>query len=112
MSLIVKFYVIAMIARLQPSYFIFFLLKKPFDRIRSTVPIQFSSVFNFHQHPAFLSRDDCDQVCLLDRSSWYLDHLPFPDMGIFMKTLQTKSVNGQRFHHARTVACIASMSVS
>jgi hypothetical protein len=69
-----------MMALLQPSRFIFFLLKEQFDRIRSTVPIQFSSVFNFHQHPAFSSSYDHDHVCLLDRLSGYLDHLPFPDM--------------------------------
>jgi hypothetical protein len=72
--------VIPMMALLQPSRFIFFLLKKQFDRIRSTVPVEFSSVFNFYQHPAFQFCYDCDQVCLLDWSSGYLDHLPFPDI--------------------------------
>jgi hypothetical protein len=33
--------VILMMALLQPSRFIFFLLKKQFDRIRSKVPVQF-----------------------------------------------------------------------
>jgi hypothetical protein len=72
--------VIPMMAFLQPSRFIFFLLKKQFDRIRSTVPVQCSSIFIFHQHTAFQSRYDRDHVCLLDRSSGYLDHLPFSDM--------------------------------
>jgi hypothetical protein len=45
--------VIFMMAVLQPSRFIFFLLKKQFDRIRSTALAQFFSVFDFHQHPAF-----------------------------------------------------------
>jgi hypothetical protein len=38
---------IPMMALLQPSRFIFFLLKKQFDRIRSTVPVQLSSVSIF-----------------------------------------------------------------
>jgi hypothetical protein len=79
--------VIPMMALLQPSRFIYFLLKKQFDRIRSTVPIQFSSVFNFHQHADFSSRYDHDRVCLLDRSSGYLDHLPFPDMRDFTEDI-------------------------
>jgi hypothetical protein len=33
--------VVPMMALLQPSHFIFFLLKKQFDRTRSTVPVQF-----------------------------------------------------------------------
>jgi hypothetical protein len=65
---------------LQPSRFIFFLLKKPFDRIWSTVPAQDSSVFIFHQHSAFPFRYDPDHACLLDQSSWSLEHLPCPDM--------------------------------
>jgi hypothetical protein len=72
--------VIPMMALLQPSCFIFFLLKKQFDRIRSTLPVQFSLVLNFHRHPAFPSRYDRDHVCLLVWPSGYLDHLPFPDM--------------------------------
>jgi hypothetical protein len=72
--------VIPMMTLLRPSRFICFLLKKPFDRIRSTVPVQFSSGFNFHQHPAFPSRYGRDHVCLLDRSCGYFDHLPFLDM--------------------------------
>jgi hypothetical protein len=79
--------VISMMALLQPSRFIFFLLKKQFDRIRSTVPVQFSSVFNFPQHPVFPSRYNCDYICLLDWSSGYLDHLPFPDMRDFNKDI-------------------------
>jgi hypothetical protein len=79
-----------MMALLQPHHFIFFLLKKQFDRIRSTVPVQFSSVFNFHQHPAFPSRYDRDHVCLLDRSSEHLDHLPFPDMRDFNEDIADK----------------------
>jgi hypothetical protein len=31
-----------------------------------------------------------------------LDHFLFPIWGILMKTLQTKSVNGQRFHRGPT----------
>jgi hypothetical protein len=76
-------------AVLEPSRFIFFLLKKQFDRIRSTVPVQFS-VFVFHQHPAFPSRYDRDHVCLLDRSSAYLDHLPFADMKDFNEDIADK----------------------
>jgi hypothetical protein len=72
--------IIPMMALLQPSRFIVFLVKEQFDHIRSTAPVQFSSVFNFHQRPAFSSRYDRDHVCLLDRSSGYLDHLPFHDM--------------------------------
>jgi hypothetical protein len=82
--------VIPMVVLLQPSRFIFFLLKKQFDRIRSTVPVQFSSVFNFHQHPAVLSRYDRDHVCLLDRSSGYLDHLLFLDMRDFNEDIADK----------------------
>jgi hypothetical protein len=70
--------VIPMMTLLQVSRFIFSLLKKQFDRIRSTVSVQFSSLVNFHQHPAFLSRYDCDHVCLLAWSSGHLDHSPFP----------------------------------
>jgi hypothetical protein len=70
--------------------FYFLLLKKQFDRIRSTVPVQFSSVFNFHQHPPFPSRYDRDHVCLLDWSSGYLDHLPFPDMRDFNEDIADK----------------------
>jgi hypothetical protein len=82
--------VISMMDLLQRSRFIFFLPKKQFDRIRSTVPVQFSSVFNFHQHPAFSSCYDRDYVCLLDRSSGYLDHLPFPDMRDFDEDIADK----------------------
>jgi hypothetical protein len=41
---------ISMMALLQPSRFIFFLLQKQFDCTWSTVAVQFSSFFNFHQH--------------------------------------------------------------
>jgi hypothetical protein len=82
--------IIPMVALLQPSRFIFFLLKRQFDRIWSTVPVQFSSVFNFHQRPVYPSRYDRDHVCLLDRSSGYLDHLPFPDMRDFNKDIADK----------------------
>jgi hypothetical protein len=82
--------VIPMMALLQPSRFIFFLLKKQFDYIRSTVPVQFSSVDNFHQHPAFLSRYDRDHVYLLAWSSGYLDHLAFPDMRDFDEDIADK----------------------
>jgi hypothetical protein len=110
--------VILMMALLQLSCFIFFLLKKQFDRIRSTVPVQFSSFFNSPQHPAFPSRYDRDRVYLMDRSSWYYNYLPFPDMKNLMKALQTKSVNGQRFHRAPTVVlycfeeCLANFVVN
>jgi hypothetical protein len=77
-------------ALLQPSHFIFFLPKKQFDRIRPTIPIQFSSVFSFHQHPAFPSRYDRDHICLLDRSSGYLDYLPLPDMRDFNEDIADK----------------------
>jgi hypothetical protein len=43
---------ISMMAFLQPSRFIFFLLKNQFDRIRPMVPVQFSSVFSFQFSPA------------------------------------------------------------
>jgi hypothetical protein len=66
------------------------ILKKQLDRIRSTVPVQFSLVFNFRQHPAFSSRYDRDDVCLLDRSSGYLEHLPFPDMRDFSEDIADK----------------------
>jgi hypothetical protein len=79
-----------MMALLQPSRVIFFLLKKQFDRNRSTVPVQFSSVVNFHQHPVFLSRYDRDHVCLLAWSSGHLDHLPFPDMRDFDEDIADK----------------------
>jgi hypothetical protein len=46
-------------------------------------PAQFSSVFTFHQHPAFPSNYDRGDVYLLNRPSGYLDHLPFPDMRAF-----------------------------
>jgi hypothetical protein len=86
--------VIPMMALLQPSHFIFFLLKKQFNRIRSTVPVQFSSVLNFHRHPVFPSRYDRDYVRLLVWSSGYLDHLPFPDMRDFDENIADKI--GQR----------------
>jgi hypothetical protein len=82
---------IPMMAFLQPSRFIFFLLKKQFDRIRSTVPAQFSSVFNFTNTRPSPSRYNRDQVCLLDRSSGYLDHLPFPDIRDFNEDIAEKS---------------------
>jgi hypothetical protein len=82
--------VIPMMALFQPSRFIFFLLKKQFDLIRSTVPVQFSSVFNFHQHPGLPYCYDPDHVYLMDRSSGYLDHLPFPDMRYFNEDIADK----------------------
>jgi hypothetical protein len=81
---------IPMTALLQPSRFLFFLLKKQFDRIRSTVPVHFPSVFNFYECPAFPSRYDRNQICLLDWSSGYLDHLPFPDMRDFNEDIADK----------------------
>jgi hypothetical protein len=36
----------------------------------------------------------------------------FPIWGILIKTLQTKSANGQRFHRAPSCCCIASRNVS
>jgi hypothetical protein len=72
------------------SQVVLFLLKKQFDRIRSTLPVQFSSVFNFHQQPAFPSRYDRHHVCRLDRSSWHLDHLPFADMRDFNEDIADK----------------------
>jgi hypothetical protein len=84
------FVVVSMITVLQPSRFIFCLLKKQFDRIRSTVPVQFSLVFDFHQHPVFPSRYDRDHVCLLDRSSGYLDDLSFPDVRDFNEQITDK----------------------
>jgi hypothetical protein len=59
--------------------------------IRSTVSVQFSSVFNFPQRPAFPSRYDRDRVCLLDRLSEYLDDLSFPDMRDFNEQIVPKS---------------------
>jgi hypothetical protein len=55
------------IPRLQPQVFTFFLLKKRFDRIRSTVPVQFFSALNFQQLPAFPSHYDRNQFYLLDQ---------------------------------------------
>jgi hypothetical protein len=54
------------------------------------VTVRFSPVFNFHQYPAFPSRYDRDHVRLLDRSSWYFDHLPFPDMRDFNEDIADK----------------------
>jgi hypothetical protein len=82
--------VILMITHHQPSNFIFFLRQKQFDRIRSTVPVHFPSVFNFHQHPAFPSLYDRDLACLLDWLSGYLDHLPFPDIIDFNEQIAPK----------------------
>jgi hypothetical protein len=82
--------VIPVMALRQPSSLIFFLLKKQYDCIRSTAPVLFSSVFNFPQHPVFPSRYDRDHVCLLDRSSGYLDHLSFPDMRDFNEDIADK----------------------
>jgi hypothetical protein len=81
---------IPMMAVLQPSRVIFFLLIKQIEHIRSTVLVQFSSVFNFHQRPAFPFRYDCNHICLLDRSSGYLDHLPFPEMRDFNEDIADK----------------------
>jgi hypothetical protein len=48
--------IIPMMALLQPSRFIFLLLKEQFDRIRSTVPVQFSLVFtNTRPSPAVMT---------------------------------------------------------
>jgi hypothetical protein len=96
--------VIPLMAFLQLSRFL--LLKKQFDRIRSTVPVQFSSVFNFHQHPVFPSPYDRDRVCLLDRSSGHLDHLPVPDVRDFNEDSAYEIIKGQRFHHAPTVVAM------
>jgi hypothetical protein len=74
---------IPILALLQPRYFIFFSLKNQFDRIRSTVLVQFFSVFIFQQLPAFRSFYDRDHLCLLDQSAGHLNHLPFPDMREF-----------------------------
>jgi hypothetical protein len=79
-----------MMALRQPSHFIVFFLKKQFNRIWSTVQVQFSSVFNCHQHPAFPSCYDRDHVCLLDRSSGYSDHWPCPDMRDFNEDIADK----------------------
>jgi hypothetical protein len=81
---------IPIMALRQSSRFILFLINNQFDRIWSTVPSQFSSVFDFHQHPAFPSGYDRDHVCLLDWSSGYLDHLPFPNMKDFNEDIVDK----------------------
>jgi hypothetical protein len=41
------------ISTLEPTSFIFFLMKNELLRIQSMVPGRFSSHFNFQQHPAF-----------------------------------------------------------
>jgi hypothetical protein len=71
------------IPRLQPKVFTFFPLKKQFNRIRSTVPVQFSPAFNFQQLPAFPSDYDRNQFYLLDQLVWRLGHFPFLDMREF-----------------------------
>jgi hypothetical protein len=68
------------IATLEPKVFVCFLLKKHFDRIRSTVPVQFFYPFNFQQHSAFPDQYDLDDFCLLNHSSKWMARFPFPDM--------------------------------
>jgi hypothetical protein len=78
-----------MMALLQPSRLIF-LLKKQFDRIQSTVPVHFLQFSIFTDTRGFPSRYDRDHVCLLDRSSRYLDHFSFPDMRDFNEDIADK----------------------
>jgi hypothetical protein len=91
------------IARLQPKIFIFLLLKEQFDRIRSTVPVQFFSAFNFQQVSAFPSRYDREQFYLLDQLAGRLGHLPFPDMKEFDQKVAGEIRQWQKFHCAFTV---------
>jgi hypothetical protein len=89
-----------MMALLQPNRFVFFLAKKQFDRIKSTVPVQFSIFTNTRpSHPVLTAIVFVFWTGHL--SIWII--CLFPRLGILMKTSQTKSVSGQRFHRARTV---------
>jgi transposase len=65
---------------LAPSDFFLFSYVK--ERLKGMV---FPSYEEF-----FPSRCDHDHVCLLDRSSWYLEHLPFPDMRDFNEGIADK----------------------
>jgi hypothetical protein len=50
------------------------------DHIQPTASIQFCSVFNYQQLPAFPSFYASNHLCLLDQSAGHLGHLPFPDI--------------------------------
>jgi hypothetical protein len=71
------------IATLEPKLFVFFLLKTQFDRIRSTVPVQNFSAFNFQHDPAFPDQGDPDDFCRLNDSLKGMAHFPFPSMREF-----------------------------
>jgi 4-amino-4-deoxy-L-arabinose transferase-like glycosyltransferase len=104
--------VIPMMALLQLSCFIFFLLKKQFDRIR---PRYRSSLLQFS---IFANTWPSRPVLTAIMFVFWTGHLHtwmiclFPIWEILMKALQTRSVNGQRFHRAPLLCCIASRNVS
>jgi hypothetical protein len=91
------------IATLRRRVFTFLLLKEQFDRIGSTVRVQFFAAFNSQQFSAFPSRYDRKQLYLLDHLARRLGDLPFPDMRTLVSKLPTKFVNGQKFHCDFTV---------
>jgi hypothetical protein len=94
--------VIPMMALLQPCRFIFFLLEKQFDLIRSTMPayfLRFSIFTNTRlSSPVLTAIMLVFWTCHL--GIWNIDLLP--TRGILINTFQTKSVWGQRFHRAPT----------
>jgi hypothetical protein len=57
--------VILSLSLLQPKGLTFFLLKRGFSQIRSSVPVPFLSRFNLEQYSSFSSRADPDSVYLL-----------------------------------------------
>jgi hypothetical protein len=71
------------IAILEPTSFIFFLMKNEFLRIKSMVPGRFSSHINFQQHPAFRASYNRDEFCMLNELSQPLGDFLFPDMREF-----------------------------
>jgi hypothetical protein len=71
------------IATLEPKVFVSFSLKTQFDRILSTIPVQFFSAFNFQQSPAFPDQYKVDDSCLLNYYSKGMADFPFLDMREF-----------------------------
>jgi hypothetical protein len=78
------------IEMLEPKVFVFFLLNRGFNRIRSMLRVKFFSVFNFQQHPAFPDQYDPDNLYLLNHSSKRVAHFPFPDMREFNPEIADK----------------------
>jgi hypothetical protein len=70
---------ILQVASLHPRDFIFFLLKSKFARLRSKVPVQFWSAFNFEQYPSF-PLNYPDDFSILSKSSKGLSYFPFRDI--------------------------------